>query len=166
MPLRLSRIATVLVLASVAAGAAQAQTHRLHIGPRVSYQFDYEKLGLGGQFSVPVMKQLEFYPSFDYFFVDVGSAWNLNADLKYRFATESIKWLYAGGGLALAQRGRHRQHRRRAQPVRRRRVAQRQDSSIRRVPLYGPQRVHGADLGRAQPDASLVVNLLSRPPWG
>ncbi|HEV8197497.1 MAG TPA: hypothetical protein VGP87_12705 [Gemmatimonadales bacterium] len=104
MPLRLSRIATVLVLASVAAGAAQAQTHRLHIGPRVSYQFDYEKLGLGGQFSVPVMKQLEFYPSFDYFFVDVGSAWNLNADLKYRFATESIKWLYAGGGLAIAHR--------------------------------------------------------------
>ena len=80
---------------------AQAQTSQLHLGPRLSYQFDLEEIGVGAQFSVPIAQYLEFYPSFDYFFVNSGSFWNLNADLKYRIATESINWLYIGGGLNL-----------------------------------------------------------------
>lgn len=103
MAFRVSRLATALALASMLAGTAAAQTNRLHIGPRLSYQFDLEKIGLGAQFSVPVASHLEFYPSFDYFFVDDGSFWNLNADLKYRIASASIRWLYVGGGLNIAR---------------------------------------------------------------
>ena len=49
-------------------------------------------------------RHLVFYPSFDYFFVDVGSFWNLSADLKYRIANESVKWPYVGTGLNIARR--------------------------------------------------------------
>jgi hypothetical protein len=99
------RIAAVLVIASAIAGTAQAQTDRAHFGPRISYQFDLEELGLGVQLGVPLARHLEFYPSFDYFFVGDGSFWNLNADLKYRIANASANWLYLGGGLNIARSG-------------------------------------------------------------
>ena len=102
---RFSRVVFALVLGSALAATAQAQTSRMHLGPRVSYQFDLEKLGVGAQLSVPMAKYLEFYPSFDYFFVDNGSFWDLNADLKYRIAHASINWLYVGGGLNIARSG-------------------------------------------------------------
>jgi hypothetical protein len=100
----ISKAAAAAVVVSALAGTAQAQTDRLHFGPRISYQFDLEKAGVGVQFGVPIARHLEFYPSFDYFFVDVGSFWNLNADLKYRIADESVKWLYVGTGLNIARR--------------------------------------------------------------
>ncbi len=103
MLFRISTIATVAVVASALAGTAQAQTDRFHFGPRVSYQFDLEQFGVGVQFGAPMARHLEFYPSFDYFFVDAGSFWNLNADLKYRIANESINWLYVGTGLNVAR---------------------------------------------------------------
>lgn len=98
----LSRFAATIAVASALAGTVQAQTSRLHLGPRLSYQFDLEKFGIGAQFSAPVARHLEFYPSFDYFFVDAGSFWDLNADLKYRIPSASVKWLYLGGGLQLS----------------------------------------------------------------
>ena len=103
MVFRVSRIATALVAAAALAGTVQAQTNRLHIGPRLSYQFDVEEFGIGAQLSVPIANHLEFYPSFDYFFVDHGSFWNLNADLKYRIASQTIRWLYVGTGLNIAR---------------------------------------------------------------
>ena len=102
MAFRASRMITAVVLVSALAGAVQAQTNRLHLGPRLSYHFDAEKLGVGAQLGVPIANRLEFYPSFDYFFVDNGSFWNLNADLKYRIAS-TIRWLYVGGGLNIAR---------------------------------------------------------------
>lgn len=104
MSFRMSRLATLLVLSSALAGTAQAQAGQMHLGPRVSYQFDLEEFGIGAQLSVPLARQLEFYPSFDYFFVEPGSFWHLNADLKYRIATRDINWLYLGGGLNVARR--------------------------------------------------------------
>ena len=103
MQFRISTIATAVVVASALAGTAQAQTDRLHFGPRLTYQFDLKKVGLGVQFGAPIARHLEFYPSFDYYFVDVGSFWNLNADLKYRIANESMNWLYVGSGLNIAR---------------------------------------------------------------
>lgn len=86
-------------LFGVAAGA-EAQTSRSHLGPRVSYNFDAEEFGIGAQLGVPVGRRLEFYPSFDYYFVDPGNLWALNADLKYRISgTKSAEWLYVGAGL-------------------------------------------------------------------
>lgn len=114
MASRIPKMVTAVVVACVLAGTAQAQTNRSHFGPRVSYQFDLKKLGVGAQFSAPIARHLEFYPSFDYFFVDVGSFWNLNADLKYRIATESVNWLYIGGGLNIARSSAGNFHRTRA----------------------------------------------------
>ncbi len=105
MSYRAFRVAAAVALTSAIAGTAQAQTDRMHLGPRLSYQFDLEKLGVGAQLGVPVARYLEFYPSFDYFFVDNGSFWTLNADLKYRIASQTIKWLYVGGGLQVARNG-------------------------------------------------------------
>ena len=105
MVFRTSGMATALGLALALAGTAEAQTNRLHLGPRISYQFDLKKIGIGVQFSAPIARHLEFYPSFDYFSADGGSSWNLNADLKYRVAGESVNWLYLGGGLNIARSG-------------------------------------------------------------
>jgi hypothetical protein len=105
MGLRVSRISAALGLTLALAVTAQAQTSRFHLGPRLSYQFDLKKLGVGAQFSAPIVRHLEFYPSFDYFFVSNGSFWNLNADLKYRIPSESVHWLYLGGGLNIARSG-------------------------------------------------------------
>ena len=105
MKYRTISMAAAFVVAAAFAGGAEAQTNRMHLGPRVSYQFDLEKMGVGAQFSIPLLHHLEFYPSFDYFFVDQGSFWAVNADLKYRIATESIDWLYVGAGLNVARYG-------------------------------------------------------------
>jgi hypothetical protein len=105
MGLRVSSTGAALVLSFALAGTTQAQTNRLHVGPRLSYQFDLKKLGIGAQLSVPLVRNLEFYPSFDYFFVSNGSFWNLNADLKYRIPSESVHWLYLGAGLNIARSG-------------------------------------------------------------
>ena len=101
MTIRPYRIGAVLALLSALAGTAQAQTHKMHLGPRLSYQFDAEELGLGAQFSVPIASQLEFYPSFDIFFTSPSSIWSFNADLKWRVAPTSVSWLYLGTGLNL-----------------------------------------------------------------
>jgi hypothetical protein len=101
MTIRPYKIGAVLALLSALAGTAQAQTHKMHLGPRLSYQFDAEEIGLGAQFSVPVASHLEFYPSFDIFFTSPNSLWSFNADLKWRVAPTSVSWLYLGTGLNL-----------------------------------------------------------------
>ncbi|HOX19554.1 MAG TPA: hypothetical protein PLI70_01380 [Gemmatimonadales bacterium] len=101
MTTRRYKIGAVLTLLCLLAGTAQAQTHKMHLGPRLSYQFDAEEIGLGAQFSVPIASQLEFYPSFDIFFTSPNSLWSFNADLKWRVAPTSVNWLYLGTGLNL-----------------------------------------------------------------
>lgn len=95
-------VIALAILMAAFAGAAGAQTGRPHLGPRLLYDFDVEEFGLGGQLSLPLGSRLEFYPSVNYYFVDPGSLWDLNADLKYRFSGRSLNWLYAGGGLNLS----------------------------------------------------------------
>ncbi len=103
MTSRLPTAVMTALLSTALSHAAHAQTGRLHLGPHVSYNIDARDLGIGAQLSVPVARHLEFYPSFDYFFVDVGSLIAINADLKYRLATESLNWLYVGGGLNISR---------------------------------------------------------------
>jgi hypothetical protein len=98
---RLRQIGLGLGLATALAGAAHAQ--RAHIGGHLLYQFDVEEFGIGAQFSYPVARRLEFYPSFDYYFVDPGSLWQLNGDLKYKLREEH-NWFYLGGGIGIARR--------------------------------------------------------------
>lgn len=97
--------ALALLLALGFAGTAQAQTNSVYFGPRLSYQFDAEAVGLGAQLGVPIAKHVDFYPSFDVFFVDPGSLWSLNVDLKWRVAPESVRWLYLGAGLNIMDGG-------------------------------------------------------------
>lgn len=97
-PSRRSAVLTAL-LVLVASGIVRAQTNRLHIGPHIAYNFDFEDFALGAQFSYPIANRVEFYPSFDYYFTGHGSAWALNADLKWRVAKDRPRWLYIGGGL-------------------------------------------------------------------
>ena len=92
------------LLLLVASGLVRAQTKRAHIGPHVGYNFDIKEVNLGAQASVPIVNRLEFYPSFDYYFVDSGSLWALNADLKWRVAKDRPRWLYVGGGPDLMRR--------------------------------------------------------------
>jgi hypothetical protein len=100
--IRVALVAAALVMAGTT--AAQAQTHRSHFGPRLSYHFDAEAVGLGAQLGMPVARHLEFYPSLDYFFVDNGSLLGINLDLKYRVGKADISWLYVGTGVNIARR--------------------------------------------------------------
>lgn len=100
MSMRTVSLGVALGLTFALASTTQAQTNQLHFGPRLSYQLDLEEFGIGAQFSVPLAQNLEIYPSFDYFLTEPG-LWSFNGDLKYRIATESVDWLYVGGGLNL-----------------------------------------------------------------
>jgi hypothetical protein len=93
-----------LAIVGSAPAPAQAQTRRLHLGPRLGYEFSDGNAALGAQLSIPVARRLEFYPSFDYYFIDPGSLWTLNGDFKYRVAHERPNWLYVGSGLNFADR--------------------------------------------------------------
>jgi len=104
MKARLRIAALTLALTPALGAVASAQTNRMHIGPQIAYDFDVEEVGLGAQFSVPIARRLEFYPSFMWYFVDPGSLWNLNADLKYRVASSQPHWLYVGTGLNISRR--------------------------------------------------------------
>lgn len=99
-PSRRSALVTA-VLVLVASGIVHAQTKALHIGPRLGYNFDLEDVNLGVQLGVPLFYRVEFYPSFDYYFRDPGSAWALNGDVKWRVFKDKSPWFYLGTGLNL-----------------------------------------------------------------
>ena len=100
------RVLMVLLLVMVTASTANAQRHRRAIvtqtGPRygahAGYNFDVDDALIGAQLSWPIVPSVDFYPSFDYYFVSGGSLWSLNFDLKYRPPTTYRAW-YVGGGL-------------------------------------------------------------------
>jgi hypothetical protein len=92
-----------LALLPALSAVASAQTNRMHLGPQISYDFDYENFGIGAQFGAPLGRRLEFYPSFVWYFQDPGSLWNLNADLKFRVAGNQPHWLYVGAGLNITR---------------------------------------------------------------
>ena len=97
--MRIRLAAAILAIGALATvgHSAAAQTRNTHLGPRLIYDFDFEEFGVGAQLSVPIARNLEFYPSFDYFFVDPGSVMQFNVDLKYRVPAD-FDWLYVGAG--------------------------------------------------------------------
>lgn len=103
-----SRVLLVLMLLVLVASTAEAQrrsrrrggsavnsgpTYGAHLG----YNFDIDDMLLGAQLSWPITPDLAFYPQFDYYFVDNGSLWALNFDLKWRPPTRRRVWYVAGG---------------------------------------------------------------------
>ena len=103
--MRIKLVAALLVAAGLASTttSALAQTGSAHLGPRVIYDFDVEEFGIGAQLGMPIARNLEFYPSFDYFFVEPGSLVQLNVDLKYHVPA-AFNWLYVGAGLNVTRR--------------------------------------------------------------
>jgi len=81
-----------------------AQTGQTYVGPRISYNFDFEEVAIGGQLGLPLTRALDFYPSLDIFLVGEGSLLGLNGDLKFRPGTDGPSPFYVGGGLNLSRR--------------------------------------------------------------
>ena len=99
-----SNVRAAVIALGLAVGlvaSMEAQTHRMHIGPRLSFDFDAEEIGIGAQIGIPIGRRVELYPSFDYFFVDPGTLWSINADVKARVFGERLEWLYTGAGLGI-----------------------------------------------------------------
>ena len=103
-----------LALALLAPASAEAQRRRgtrraaadayaPRFGPHIGYNFDADAWLVGAQVSWPLTPRVLLYPSFDFYFVDPGSLWSLNADLKVRPPTRSGA-LYLGGGLNYSRR--------------------------------------------------------------
>ncbi|HEY4320686.1 MAG TPA: hypothetical protein VGM77_05840 [Gemmatimonadales bacterium] len=97
-----------IVLLSLALGAATAipalaQTSHSHIGLHVLYNTTFEDAGAGAQFSLPIARHLEFYPSVDVYFESGATLWQPNLDFKYRALGDHMSWFYLGTGLGLLQ---------------------------------------------------------------
>lgn len=92
-------MAAVVVAAVAGAPAvATAQTGNFHVGPRVTWNFDFEEVAIGGHAGIPLGRRLDFYPSIEIFLPDDGSLIGLNADFKFRPAID-VRSLYLGAGL-------------------------------------------------------------------
>lgn len=85
-----------LLLLACLVAAAPAAAQRSHFGIHGGYNFDINEGLIGAQLHMPLAHGIEFYPSFDYYFVGSGSLVGFNADLKFRTPGDP---LYLGGGL-------------------------------------------------------------------
>lgn len=84
--------------------SASAEAQRTRVGFRMGYNFQTRDPLLSTDVSLPVTRQLEFYPSVDVYFPDRGSRTGFNGDLRYRVATVAGPSLYVGGGLNIMNR--------------------------------------------------------------
>jgi hypothetical protein len=104
----LLRVALALLLVALLASQADAQRRARRrpvsmapgpsYGPHIGYNFDADALLIGAQVAWPITPRVSLYPTFDYYFVDVGSAWALNFDVTYRPPSRYGAW-YLGGGI-------------------------------------------------------------------
>jgi hypothetical protein len=62
------------------------------------YTFDIDQLLIGAQASFPLTRDVEFYPSFDYYTPQNSVDWGLNLDLKVRPPARYQFW-YGGAGM-------------------------------------------------------------------
>jgi len=82
---------------------AEAQARTTYFGPRVLYNFDAESFGIGVGLTAPIQSGFSFYPSFDYYFLDLGTSFQINADVKYQFPNEDLQWLYVAAGVGISR---------------------------------------------------------------
>ena len=95
---QLAIAAAVCLIGTMGARASWAQSS--HVGSYAAYQFDTKDPGMGGQFTLPLVRQVDLYPSATYYFVDAGSMWAVNADVRYRLPRVA----YLGTGINVARR--------------------------------------------------------------
>jgi hypothetical protein len=96
--------AGLVALIALAAVPATAAAQQSHLGLRAGYNFEFEEPAIGGHLTLPLARQLDFYPSLDVFLPATGTRMLFNGDLKYRFVTDTEWRPYLGGGLNLLYR--------------------------------------------------------------
>jgi hypothetical protein len=106
-------VAVLLALCGIWPAAVAAQYHGrgsglihgpIEAGLRTGRDFENHAWSLGGQFRIPVRRNLELRPSADLFFPKHGSTgWQANGDAAIRLGPGG--GLYAGGGIAFAHLG-------------------------------------------------------------
>lgn len=115
LTLRTALVVLALVMLATTADAQRRRSRRARraaaaavTGPRLGGHLGYnfadaiDALTLGAQLSYPLTPRVDLYPSFDYYFVDPGSLWSFNADLKLRPPTRYGAF-YVGGGLNISR---------------------------------------------------------------
>lgn len=100
---RIRAIAVGLALLVGVSAAAEAQSGPMQFGPRIGYNFEAEEFTIGAHFIKPLTSAIAFYPSFDYFLIDEGTMFGINADLRYQMPAENLQWLYLGAGLGITR---------------------------------------------------------------
>jgi hypothetical protein len=103
MTSRIRAVAVGLALLVGVSAAAEAQSGPMQFGPRVGYNFDAEEFSIGAHLIKPLTSAIAIYPSFDYFLVDAGTLFGINADLRYQMPAENLQWLYLGAGLGITR---------------------------------------------------------------
>jgi hypothetical protein len=83
-----------------ATARAAAAPGRLEIGGHFGYAFDFDQTLVGGQLALPIARQLDFYPSLDWYSASGSPDFSLNFDLRIRPPRASQTW-YLGTGLNL-----------------------------------------------------------------
>lgn len=80
--------------------SAPAAAGRLEFGAHAGYNWDVDQTVVGAQAALPLGKQVDFYPSFDFYTGSNDPDWGLNADLRFRPPLASQTW-YVGSGANL-----------------------------------------------------------------
>jgi len=99
----IQRLLPVALASVLLPTAAAAQKKQAMLGPQAGFATNSFDLLLGAQVSYEVAPRLDAYPSFDIYFPSgTGSAWSLNANVRYwpRLNMPNAG-LYAGGGLGI-----------------------------------------------------------------
>src|SRR2546430_10482509 len=82
-------VAGLVVVATMAQGQRRIRggravmVDRPAVGPRIGYDFDVDRVFVGGQLNLPVGRRWGLVPSAEFFPGQNGSPFRLNADLKY-----------------------------------------------------------------------------------
>jgi hypothetical protein len=103
MTSRVRAVAVALVLLGGVSVAAEAQAGPMQFGPRIGYNFDAEEFSIGAHLIKPLTSAIAIYPSFDYYMVDAGTLFGINADLRYQMPADNLQWLYLGAGLGITR---------------------------------------------------------------
>jgi len=95
-------LAALIVTALPTSASAQGLQGRTRIVLRGGYDTTRDAGGVGGAVRIPIGEAFEVIPSGDYFFVDLGDAWQANLDGAIRLG--GGKLFYVGTGVAVLGR--------------------------------------------------------------
>ena len=95
-------LASLIVMALPTTALAQGLQGRTRIVLRGGYDTTRDAGGVGGAVRIPIAGAFEIIPSGDYFFVNLGDAWQANLDGAIRFGGRQL--FYVGTGVAVLGR--------------------------------------------------------------